>query len=109
MGSHNGSKKRRPVAQVDPKVIPSAKIVQLHPLAQFQQQERLIPFSKIKIGDKFQLPRTESSPKDVECPVFVKTELSRKDNSNPISDLFNCKVGNWKGWLPDIIEVIQVF
>ncbi len=108
MGRHNGSQKRRPTPLVEsnPKL---AEVVQLHPLAQFQQQERLIPFSHLKIGEQFKLPRTESSPKDVECPVFIKTELTRKDINNPVSDLFNCKTGRWTGWLPGVIQVIPVF
>lgn len=110
MGSHNGSKKRRSVPLVDTKVHQkTADVVQLHPLAQFRQQERLVPFAQLRVGDQFKLPRTESSPKEGECPTFTKTELIRKDIDNPVSDLFNCKVGSWTGWLPGMIQVIPIF
>lgn len=110
MGSHNGSKKKRVVPHVDLKVgQKTADVVQLHPLAQFQQEERLIPFGQLKVGDEFKLPRTESSPKEGDCPIFTKTELTRKDIDNPVSDLFNCKAGSWTGWLPGMLQVIPLF
>ncbi|MCF7843785.1 hypothetical protein K9M47_02730 [Candidatus Gracilibacteria bacterium] len=105
-GRHNGSKKVRKVQQADQKP-ELGSVVQLYPLEQFQNQQKLTTFGQLKVGDRFQFPVTESSPKDMECPIHVKTEVGRKDESNPRSELFNCKVGPWKEWVQNVIPVIR--
>lgn len=67
-------------------------------------------FGALRVGDTFRISRTASSPKEGVSPVFKKTEPVRFDASDQKSDVCNCFCTETfkKGWLPDLISVVEI-